>query len=172
MIITNHLCVHFAGKLTEYEESERITVQLASSIKTLYRGVNIICTNDGKMAAKIQRHTKALLNAINSNLRNGTWEKKEISAGIDVLDVAAVQLVEKGMTSPLFLVNMRNEISNIDKLANRIQDIKESIFIQQHTQLQTWRLDGDIRTICTNCFISWWLGSAWYNPRYSLVSHS
>lgn len=118
----------FAGKLPEYEESERIPGQLASSIKTLYRDVNIICPNDEKVATKVQSDIKGLLTAINSSLRNGTWEKKEIKAGIDALDVAAVHLAEKGIAPP-FLVKMRNEISNIDKLASRIQAIKESSFI-------------------------------------------
>lgn len=118
----------FAGKLPEYEESERIPGQLASSIKTLYRDVNVVCANDEKVAAEIQNHIKNLLHAINSNLRNGTWEKDEIRAEVDALDTAVVHLAQKS-TAPPFLVKMRNEISNIDRLTNRIEAIKESNFI-------------------------------------------
>lgn len=118
----------FAGKLPEYEESERIPGQLASSIKTLFRDVNVICHTDVKRAEEIQNHVKKILNTINSSLKNGTWDKKGINAGIDALDIAAIQLAEQGVPPP-FLVKMRNEISNVDRLTSRIHSIKESSFI-------------------------------------------
>lgn len=85
------------------------------------------------------------MNTINSSLRNGTWEKKEINADIDALDVTAIQLAEKG-TVQQFLVKMRNEISNIDRFTNRIQDIKESRFIHAAYAVADGYWDGDTHT--------------------------
>lgn len=76
----------------------------------------------------MQSHIKELLHVIISNFKQNVWKLREINPVIDKINVDIANLAEKGI-APQFLVKFRTELTNIDKLSNRIEIIMETTFI-------------------------------------------
>jgi hypothetical protein len=122
------IAIIFTGTLADYKESEKIPGELAASIKALYRDSNILPVKDEKDISEMQAHIRELLHAINSNFRNNTWELEGINSAMDSLDKDIKKLAEKGLAPPL-IVKLRTELTNIDRVSNRIKTITETTFI-------------------------------------------
>jgi phage-related protein len=122
------IAIIFTGTLADYKESEKIPGELATSIKALYRDSNILPANNEKDISEMQAHIRELLHAINSNFRNNAWELEGINSAMDSLDKDIKKLAEKGLAPPL-IVKLRTELTNIDKVSNRIKTITETTFI-------------------------------------------
>lgn len=117
-----------AGTLSDYKEAEKIPGELAASIKTLYKDVRIACAGDEKMASDMHGRIKELVGVINSNFRHNNWKQSEVNSVVDVIDDDILELSTKG-TPPQFTMKLRTELTNIDKISNRIETIKETSFI-------------------------------------------
>jgi len=122
------LAIIFSGVLADYKESEKIPGELATSIKTLYKDTNILPMNEAKIAADMRAHIKELLRTLNSNFRRNTWELKKINAAMDSVNNDTALLVEKGV-APVFIGRYRTELSNIDRVSNRVAVITRTSFI-------------------------------------------
>lgn len=122
------IAIIFTGTLADYKESEKIPGELASSIKALHHDSKIIRINDEKIVADMQSHIKELLHVIISNFKQNVWKLREISPAIDKINADIGRLGEKGV-APQFLVKFRTELTNIDKISNRIEIIMETSFI-------------------------------------------
>jgi hypothetical protein len=126
------VAIIFAGTLTDYKESEKIPGELTSSIMSLYKDAKLACLGQEKIAAEIQSHIKELLRTINSNfsqLQAGrTWKSTAINSAIDKVDEDITHLAEKGV-APVLLARLRTELTNINKMSNRIDVIAETSFI-------------------------------------------
>lgn len=122
------IAIIFTGTLTDYKESEKIPGELAASIKALYNDSGIIRVDDGKNTEDLRSHVILLLGVINSNFKNNAWELEKINSAMDAIDGDIKRLAEKGI-APQFLVKLRTELINIDRLSNRIKTIAETTFI-------------------------------------------
>ncbi len=122
------IAIIFTGTLADYKESEKIPGELASSIKALYHDSKIIRISDEKIIIDMQSHIKELLHVIISNFKQNFWKLGEINPAMDKINADIGLLAEKGV-APQFLVKFRTEITNIDRISNRIKNIMETSFI-------------------------------------------
>jgi hypothetical protein len=122
------IAIIFAGVLADYKESEKIPGELAASIKALYYDSKIIHLGDRKITEDMRLHIHELLHTINANFRNNVWELKEINAAMNAINEDVSRLVDNGV-APQFVVKLRTELMNIDKISNRIKTVTETTFI-------------------------------------------
>lgn len=122
------IAIIFSGVLADYKESEKIPGELAGSIKALHSDCKVIPFSDKEHAEELCSHIRGLLSTINANFRANVWEIKEINAAMDVINKDIRSLAERGL-APQFVVKLRTELTNIDKISNRIKTITETSFI-------------------------------------------
>jgi hypothetical protein len=122
------IAIIFSGVLADYKESEKIPGELAGSIKALYRDCKVIPFSDTQRAEELCSHIQKLLSTINANFKANIWELKEINAAMDAINADIRRLAENGL-APQFVVKLRTELMNIDKISNRIKTITETTFI-------------------------------------------
>lgn len=122
------IAVIFTGTLTDYKESEKIPSELAASIRSLYLDPCMFPTIDKAIIAGYKDHVRDFHQVIVDNFRSNRWD-------IDTLHQASLQinkdiaLLSAENVAPPILVKMRNELTNIDKIINRIKQIKDTDFI-------------------------------------------
>lgn len=114
--------------VTDYKEAEKIPAEMAALIKSLYKDIRIACINHDHMMSLIQQHVKELIDAIISNLRENVWRQKEVNRVIDELDNDVGTLVKQGIGLQ-FIPKLRGTLTDIEKISNRIETIKETTFI-------------------------------------------
>ena len=126
------VAIIFAGTLTDYKESERIPGELTTAIFSLYKDAKLASMGHDNKATDLQLHIKELLRTINSNFSQlqagGTWKSSAVNSSIDKIDDDIIHLAEKGV-APVLLARIRNELSNINRMSNRIDVIAETSFI-------------------------------------------
>lgn len=122
------IAILFTGILPDYKESEKIPGELSTSIKSLYKDVRISTVNDQRTFLDMQTNIKELLRVINSNLKNKTWKLREISSVTEKIEDSVYHLAQNNV-SPNFISKMRSELSNIDRISNRIETIMETTFM-------------------------------------------
>ena len=122
------IAIIFSGTLTDYKESEKIPGELAAAIKALNEDSRVIYLNDRKITDDLRVHIRELLHTINANFRNNVWEIGEINAAMDAINEDIRRLAEKG-AAPQFIVKLRSELINVDKISNRIKTVTETTFI-------------------------------------------
>lgn len=121
------IAIILAGTLSDYKESEKIPSELAASILILYKDVRI-ASNDNAKIGTMRERIRRLLTTINSNFKSSVWKQRDVNLAMDKIDEDIVSLAQKG-TAPQFIVRLRNELANIDRISNRIETIKETTFI-------------------------------------------
>jgi len=121
------IAIIFTGTLTDYKESEKIPGELAASLKALYNDSMMVRNND-KITDDMRSHIRELLQMMISNFRKNVWELDEIGSAMDSINEDIYKLAENGV-APQFLVKLRTELINIDKISNRIETITETTFI-------------------------------------------
>ncbi|MCZ7397564.1 MAG: hypothetical protein O8C59_03525 [Candidatus Methanoperedens sp.] len=121
------IAIIFTGTLTDYKESEKIPGELAASLKALYNDSMMVRNND-KITDDMRSHIRELLKIMISNFRKNVWELDEIGSSMDSINDDIYKLAENGV-APQFLVKLRTEMINIDKISNRIETITETTFI-------------------------------------------
>ncbi len=126
--VTFTISILLAGTLPDYKESEKIPGDIALSIKSLYKDARIVASKDKKVREKMQQHIRNVMNAMLENFKNGTWKQSEINKEIDLVDDDIARLAESGV-QPNYIIKIRNEVSNIERLSNRVETIKETQFM-------------------------------------------
>ncbi|MFZ2412127.1 MAG: hypothetical protein WAW23_11195 [Candidatus Methanoperedens sp.] len=122
------IAIIFTGTLTDYKESEKIPGELAASIKALYRDSRGAHTSNEKTSSDMRSQVVGLLQVLNSNFRNNAWKLEELNPALDGIDDSINRLAEKGLAPPL-VVKLRVELTNIERMSNRIKTIAETTFI-------------------------------------------
>lgn len=122
------IAIIFTGTLSDFKESEKIPGEMAASIKSLYRDCRIPSLKSDNLTGEAQNHVRELLGAMLANFRGNTWKINEINAAIENLDADIFRMGQEGAAPP-FIVKMRNELTGIDKISNRIQVIAQTSFI-------------------------------------------
>lgn len=121
------IAIILAGTLSDYKEGEKIPSELSTSILTLYKEFKI-ATNNEENIVRAQAHTKQLLEAIIANFKNNIWKQTDVNNVIDKLDEDVLSFSRTGV-APQYIARLRNELTNIDRISNRIETIKETTFI-------------------------------------------
>lgn len=126
------VAIIFAGTLTDYKESEKIPGELATAIFSLYKEARVASFGHDQIAADLRLHIKELIDVLNKNFdklkAGGIWNRHEVNLAIDKIDDDILRLVEKNV-APLYVARVRTELSNINRLSNRINVIAETSFI-------------------------------------------
>ena len=121
------VAIIYTGTLSDYKESERIPGDLAASVRALYTECNF-CRTDAGLVASTRKHILVMLSVINSNFRNNRWNTHEIHAAMEIVNNDLWIMTDKNVAPPM-IVKLRVEMTNIDRISNRIRQIAETSFI-------------------------------------------
>lgn len=80
------------------------------------------------MSTHLQEHIRSLYRVIVDNFKNNTHSTERIREVIDEINHDLYALVEQN-SPPQYVVKLRTELSNIDKLTSRVKIIAETSFI-------------------------------------------
>jgi hypothetical protein len=122
------IAIIFAGTLTDYKESEKIPSEIAASIRTFYSDLDLIRVPDKALVHRMQENTAALMRCINSNFRNNIWSMEEMDKAIGPINADIAKLVDMNAV-PNYVVKLKTEITNIDRISHRVKTIAETSFI-------------------------------------------
>jgi hypothetical protein len=114
--------------LTDFKESEKIPVEIAASIRTMYSDLSLIRVPDKEILPRMQGTVSNLLATINTNFRSNTWNQEEMDQAIDAFVGDISRLVDMNVP-PQYIVKLKNEIGTIDRLSHRVKSIVETSFI-------------------------------------------
>lgn len=121
------VAIIFTGTLSDYKESERIPGDLATSVRALYNECNF-CRTDPALVASAQSHIAGMLSVINDNFRANRWDSTQINAAMDTVNRDIWAMTDKNVAPPM-IVKLRAEMTNIDRIVNRIKQISTTSFI-------------------------------------------
>ena len=122
------IAIIFTGTLTDYKESEKIPSELAASLLSLHMDTAIVPLPGDPVIPAMQGHVRELVQAINGNFRANTWDISLVHTAMDRVNGDIAVLAAKNIAPPL-LVKMRNELSTVDRISNRIHTIATTSFI-------------------------------------------
>ena len=122
------IAVIFTGTLTDYKDSEKIPGELATSINSLYSDVSVIPTVDQSTLNEYKSNVKELYALMVKNFKDNEWNLEPIHAIFYKINENISQFAIQNAAPPL-LVKMRIELTNIDRISNRIKQIKDTDFI-------------------------------------------
>lgn len=120
------IAIILACTLSDYKV-KKIPLELAASILILYKDVRIASIDNERI--NTMRDRIRLLSTINYNFKSKVWKQTDVNLAMDEIDEDIVSLAQKG-TRPQFIVRLRNELANIDRISNCIETIKETTFIR------------------------------------------
>jgi hypothetical protein len=122
------IAIIFAGTLTDYKESEKIPSEIATSIRSFYSDLDLVRVQDKTLVPRMQENTAALLRCINTNFRNNVWSMEEMDNAVDTLNADIGRLVDLNVP-PNFIIKLKTEMTNIDRISHRVKTIAETSFI-------------------------------------------
>jgi hypothetical protein len=122
------IAIIFTGTLTDYKESEKIPGEIVTSIRSFYSDLDLIRVNDMTLVHGMQVKTATLLRCINTNFRNNVWNLEEMARAIDTINEDIARLVDLNVP-PNFVIKLKTEMTNIDRISHRIKTIAETSFI-------------------------------------------
>jgi hypothetical protein len=122
------IAIIFAGTLTDYKESEKIPSEIATSIRSFYSDLDLVRIQDKTLVQRMKENTASLLRSINTNFRNNTWSMEEMDSAVDTLNADISRLVDLNVP-PNFIIKLKTEITNIDRISHRVKTIAETSFI-------------------------------------------
>jgi hypothetical protein len=122
------IAIIFAGTLTDYKESEKIPSEIATSIRSFFSDLDLVRVSDKTIVQRMKDNTASLMRSINTNFRNNTWSMEEMDSAIDTLNADISRLVDLNVP-PNFIIKLKTEITNIDRISHRVKTIAETSFI-------------------------------------------
>ncbi len=122
------VAIIFAGTLTDYKESEKIPNEIAVSILTLYQDSRLIRPGDSPVAVHIREHIRSLSAIVVENFRNNVYPNDTIRKAVAEINDDIYSLADQN-SPPQYLVKLRTELANIDRLTSRVKVIAETSFI-------------------------------------------
>jgi hypothetical protein len=122
------IAIILTGTLTDFKESERIPGEMATSISALYADCDLIRAPNTAIAMELKNHVHELLSAINASFKNNSWNSDDIKKVIGSINEDIYHLADNNV-APQFLVKLRTELTNIERMSNRVRVIKKTSFI-------------------------------------------
>jgi len=122
------IAIIFAGTLTDYKESEKIPSEIATSIRSFYSDLDLVRVPDKTLVPRMKENTASLMRCINTNFRNNVWSTEIMDSAIDTINADIARLVDLNVP-PNFIIKLKTEITNIDRISHRVKTIAETSFI-------------------------------------------
>ena len=122
------IAIIFAGTLTDYKESEKIPSEIATSIRTFYSDLDLVRVSDKTLVHRMQENTASLMRCINTNFRNNVWSMENMDNAIGPVNADIAKLVDLGV-APNYVIKLKTEMTNIDRISHRVKTIAETSFI-------------------------------------------
>ncbi len=122
------IAIIFAGTLTDYKESEKIPSEICTSIRSFYSDLDLIRIQDRMLIRRMQESTAYLMRCISTNFRNNAWNMEEMDNAVDTINADIARLVDLNVP-PNFIIKLKTEMTNIDRISHRIKTIAETSFI-------------------------------------------
>jgi len=122
------IAIIFAGTLTDYKESEKVPSEIATSIRTFYSDLDLIRIPDKMLVPRMKENTAALMRCINTNFRNNEWSMENMDKAIDPINADIAKLVDLNI-APNYVLKLKTEMTNIDRISHRVKTIAETSFI-------------------------------------------
>ena len=122
------IAIIFAGTLTDYKESEKVPSEIATSIRTFYSDLDLIRIPDKMLVPRMKENTAALMRCINTNFRNNEWSMDNMDKAIDPINADIAKLVDLNI-APNYVIKLKTEMTNIDRISHRVKTIAETSFI-------------------------------------------
>jgi len=122
------IAILLAGVMTDFKESEKIPGELAASIKTLHKDFELLEFTAKKETDSALMHLNSLISVIIKQFESNKWKQSEIGEIIEKIDDDIKLMAAMNMPPP-YVIKMRNELHNIEKISNRIDTIEETDFL-------------------------------------------
>ncbi len=122
------VAIIFSGTLTDYKESEKIPNDISVSLLTLYQDCRLFASIDGDVSRTMQEDVRSLARTVIGNFRTNTYGNEAVRAAIAHINGHLYTLAAKNAPAP-FIVKVRTELANLDKLTSRVRTIAETSFI-------------------------------------------
>lgn len=122
------MAVLLTGVMSDFKESEKIPGELAASIKGLHKDFELVKPMAKKEAGAALLQLNSLVTIVIRQFESNTWKQSEISETIESMDKEIAEMATTNM-APAYIVKMRNELNNIERISNRIDTIEETNFL-------------------------------------------
>jgi hypothetical protein len=122
------LAILLAGVMADFKESEKIPGELAATIKSLHKDFELLEFAAKQEANNALSHLNSLIGVIITQFESNKWKQSEISEIIEKIDDDINIMAAKNMAPP-YVIKMRNELNNLEKISNRIDTIEETNFL-------------------------------------------
>lgn len=122
------IAILLAGVMTDFKESEKIPGELAASIKALHKDFELLEFMAKEETGRALSHLNGLIRVIISQFESNKWKQSEIGDIIEKIDDDIKVMAAKNMAPP-YVIKMRNELHNIEKISNRVDTIEETNFL-------------------------------------------
>ena len=122
------MAVLLTGVMSDFKESEKIPGELAASIKGLHKDFELVEPMAKKEAGGALLQLNGLITIIIKQFESNTWKQSAISEVIEKIDEEIAEMAATNM-APAYIVKMRNELNNIERISNRIDTIEETNFL-------------------------------------------
>jgi hypothetical protein len=122
------MAILLTGVMADFKESEKIPGELAASIKALHKDFELLEFTAKKETDSALTHLKNLIGVIINQFESNKWKQSEIGEIIDKIDKEIREMAANNM-APAYVIKMRNELTNIEKISNRIDTIEETNFL-------------------------------------------
>lgn len=122
------MAILLTGVMADFKESEKIPGELAASIKALHKDFELLEFTAKEETGSALSHLNSLISVIINQFESNKWKQTEIGEIIEKIDNDIKLMAAKNMAPP-YVIKMRNELNNIEKISNRIDTIEETNFL-------------------------------------------
>lgn len=122
------VAVIFTGTLTDYKESEKIPNDLAVSLLTLYQDCALFRHSNNQISDHMREQVRELAHLISENFRTNTSDNDKVRGAIARINEDLYTLADQN-APPQYVLKIRTELGNIDRLTSRVKTIAETSFI-------------------------------------------
>jgi hypothetical protein len=122
------MAILLTGVMSDFKESEKIPGELAATIKALHKDFELLEFTAKKETDSALSHLNSLISVIINQFESNKWKQTEIGEIIEKIDDDIKLMATKNMPPP-YVIKMRNELNNIEKISNRIDTIEETNFL-------------------------------------------
>jgi hypothetical protein len=122
------MAILLTGVMTDFKESEKIPGELAAAIKALHKDFELLEFTVKVEAGLALNHLNNLIAVIIRQFESNQWKQKEIGDVIEKIDEEVAVMAAQNVAPP-YIIKLRNELNNIEKISNRIDTIVETDFL-------------------------------------------
>ena len=122
------IAIIFTGTFTDFKESEKISGELAASLKALYNDSRVLPLADEAPARVFRAHVRDLHRTIRTCLQENTFNLPDINREMNKVN-NDIRILSYLNVAPPLIAKLRNELGAIDRITNRVEVIIRTDFI-------------------------------------------